>query len=86
VQTPSNQPFVVTIVPETPSEGMTVPDLLIGSMGITGVLVLVALVLGVLFAGVRLGWNRLHPASDDRLPPVSPFVQDPAAPPSSQAR
>jgi hypothetical protein len=86
VQTQPTQPFVVTIVPETPAEGTTVADVIIGSLGITGALVLLALALGVVMAVVRVGWNRRHPASDDHLPPVSPFVPDPDSRPSSRAR
>jgi hypothetical protein len=69
--TPS-KPLVVTIVPATPARERTVGDVIIGSLGITGVLVLLALALGVVFAGVRYAWQRRHPPHDDHLPPVAP--------------
>jgi hypothetical protein len=87
VQAPEpQQPFVVTIIPETPAPETTVADVVLGSLGVAGTLLVLAMVLGVVMAAVRLGWNRMHPPSDDHLPPVTPFTQTPAAPPSSRAR
>ena len=85
---PPEQPqsFVVTIVPETPAPETTVADVIIGSLGVVGLLLVIALCLGVVMAAVRLGWNRLHPAAEDHLPPVTPFTAESGIPPSSQAR
>ena len=80
------QPFVVTIVPETPAPQTTVADVVLGSLGVAGTLLVLAMALGVVMAAVRLGWNRLHPPSEDHLPPVTPFTEASAGPPSSQAR
>ena len=84
---PSEQDtFVVTIVPATPAPEVTIADVLIGSAGVTGSLLILALCLGVVMAVIRVGWNHLHPATDDHLPPVTPFTTDSGMPPSSQAR
>jgi hypothetical protein len=80
------KPFIVTVIPRDPTPETGVADVIVGALGIAGALLLLALVLGGLFAALRLFWLRRHPPADDHLPPVSPFVQDAAAPPSSQAR
>jgi hypothetical protein len=80
------QTFVVTIVPETPAPETTVADVLIGSFAVVGLLLIIALCLGVVMGFVRLGWNRLHPAGEDHLPPVTPFTTGSEIPPSSQAQ
>lgn len=72
-QAPS-QPFVVTIVPASPAQETTLGDVVLGALGIAGLLVLAALVLGVIFALLRLAWIRRHPAEDDHMPPVNPLV------------
>ena len=72
-QPPPSEPFVVTIVQE-PAEELTIQDVVVGSLGIVGTLVLVALVLGGLLALVFLGWNRRRPPESYHLPPVSPLV------------
>ena len=77
--------FIVTVIKE-PEKGTTLADVIIGSLGITGLLVLASLVLAAIVAVVRIRWNRRHPMSYGRLPPVSPTIHDEAAPESSQAR
>lgn len=81
---PSNS-YVVTIVPETPTEatGMTVSELFLGSFGMAGLMVLVALALGVALAGVRVLVRRVVPPTTDHMPPLSAVDREP---PSSQAR
>ena len=87
MQNTDTQPMIVTVVPQTPAPATTVGDVVLGSLGVAGSLVLIALVLGVVLGGVRVGWNRLRPSTGDHLPPVSPFAGGPeSAPPSSQAR
>jgi hypothetical protein len=49
-------PIIVKIV-ETPSDPTGLSDVLIGSLGLTGVIVLLALVFGLLFGAV-LFWMR----------------------------
>ena len=75
--------FIVTVIKE-PVKEMTVADVIVGSLGIAGILVAVSLVLGLLLAAVKVGWNRSHPPERGHLPPVSPLVADPNGPRSSQ--
>lgn len=65
-----SQTFVVRVIPVTPAPENTVLKMVAGSMGIAGVLILLALVLGVAVAGVRVVWQKRHPPTDDHLPPV----------------
>ena len=80
------QPFVVKVIrpPEAPET--TVGDVIFGALGVTGVLLVIALLLGAVMAGIRVGWHRLRPPADDHLPPVSPLIADPSDPRSSQSR
>ncbi len=66
--------FVVTIIPATPAEEQGVADVILGSLGVAGSLLMLALVLGVFVAGCRVAWNRRHPPADDHLPPVVPTI------------
>ena len=86
MQTQEPKPFIVTVVPATPAPQTTVGDVIVGALSITGLLVLVALVAGALFAVVRVRWNQRHPAEDDHLPPVSPFTVTGDGRPSSPTR
>jgi hypothetical protein len=83
VQTP--EPYIVRVVRE-PAPETTLGDVILGALGLTGVLLLIALVLGALLAFVLVRWHHRHPPERDHLPPISPFVPDSSAPPSSQAR
>jgi hypothetical protein len=83
VQNP--EPYIVRVVRE-PVQETTIADVIVGALGLTGVLLLIALVLGAVLAFVLVRWNHRHPPELDRLPPVSPFVPDSSGPPSSQAR
>jgi len=69
-QTPQ-QSFVVSLIPAKPAEENTMLNVVVGSLGVAGVLLLMALVLGVGVAGVRVVWQKRHPAADDHLPPVA---------------
>ena len=82
-QTP--EPYIVRVVRE-PVPETTVGDVILGALGLTGVLLLIALVLGAVLAFVLVRWHHRHPPEHDHLPPVSPFVADSSGPPSSQAR
>jgi ABC-type phosphate transport system permease subunit len=53
---PEPKPLIVKIV-EPPHDPTGIADVLIGSLGLTGAIVLMAIVLGVMFAGV-LFWFR----------------------------
>ena len=63
--------FVVTVVKE-PVKELTVGELIIGSLGIAGSLLALALVLGAVAGGALVVWNRRFPADRNHLPPVRP--------------
>jgi hypothetical protein len=52
-------PIIVQVV-QTPVESTTVADVLIGAIGLTGVLVLVAILLGGVFGGALIGFKILR--------------------------
>ena len=68
LQPPPNA--VIVRVAEQPVESTSVTDLLIGAIGLTGVLLLAAVVLGVVLGGAIIGFRllrakyNLEPASD----------------------
>ncbi|HVQ41768.1 MAG TPA: hypothetical protein VMS54_06170 [Vicinamibacterales bacterium] len=70
---PQPSPFVVTVIRE-PADEMSVPELIIGSLGIAGSLLLLALVCGAVAGVVLVVWNKFHPPVDRHLPSVSPQV------------
>jgi hypothetical protein len=86
VQDDHSKSFVVTVIPSTPAARTTVGDILIGSFALAGVLLVLALMLGVGVALVRVLWIRAHPPEHDHLPPVSPYANGPVEPRSPQAR
>jgi hypothetical protein len=53
------QPVMVRVV-EQPIESTTVGDVLIGAFGLTGALVLSALLLGAIFGGILIGIKKLR--------------------------
>jgi hypothetical protein len=53
------QPVMVRVV-EQPVESTTVADVLIGAFGLTGALILSALVLGAVFGGILIGIKKLR--------------------------
>ncbi|HXH06573.1 MAG TPA: hypothetical protein VNI83_08280 [Vicinamibacterales bacterium] len=55
------QPLIVRVV-EPPVEEATVADVLLGALGLTGVLLIVALLLGLLLGGLFVGVARLRAA------------------------
>jgi hypothetical protein len=84
VQSSLQRPYVVTVIPDTPAEATptTVGDLLVGSVSLAAVLLGVALVLGIVFGGLRVAAKKLFPSRDSHMPPVSPFAPDSTLPPS----
>ena len=54
---------VIIELAEPATEEITVADILIGALSFTGVLLLVAVALAVLFAGGLIGLRRLRPAN-----------------------
>ena len=87
--TPTPQPkqdaFVVSVIRE-PEPEITVEQIILGSLGVAGSLLVLALILGAVAGGVLVVWNRLRPASPDHLPPVSPSFPDATTPPPSPPR
>ncbi len=85
MQTSRPDAFIVTIQ-KTPAEELTIKDVVVGSLGVAGVLLLIAIVLGGVLSMLLLGWRRRFPLEANHLPPVSPLIPDPTARPTSQAR
>jgi positive regulator of sigma E activity len=79
------QPLIVTLV-DTPAPQVTLGDVILGSLGLTGVLVLIAAVLGCGVAFVLVRWHRRHPPELEHLPPVSPLIPSSSVRPSSQVQ
>ena len=73
--------FIVRPIREAAPE-TTLADVVVGALGLTGVMVIVALVLGVIVAGLMITWHRRRRPEDDHLPSVSPFAGRSNAPPS----
>ncbi|MEO7270898.1 MAG: hypothetical protein ABI211_02720 [Vicinamibacterales bacterium] len=63
LQQPVN-PIIVRIPETPPVESTSIPDILLGAMGLTGVLLLSALVLGVVLGGVLIGFKLLRARMD----------------------
>lgn len=74
-----SQPIVVQVVKNTPVEETTAADVLIGAIGLTGVLLLVALLLGAVLGAILIGFKRLRarldlePIPDSEALKISPF-------------
>lgn len=77
--------FMVTVI-KPPEREMTVGDLIIGSLGLAGAMLLIALLLGALVGGGLVLWNRLRPRDWRPMPPVAPSITTVDVPPSSRVR
>ena len=64
------QPIIVQLVQEEPDE-LSVGDVIVGALGITGLLVLLAVVSGALLAVLLIRWKKRHPPEAEHLPPVA---------------
>ena len=53
------QPIVVRVV-ETPADSTTIADVLVGALGLTGALLLVAALCGALLGGILIGVKLLR--------------------------
>ena len=77
-----SNPVMVRVI-ETPVETTSVADVLIGSIGLTGVLVLVAVVLGAILGGLLIGVKKLRarynlePVPDSEAMRVTPSSSTP---------
>jgi ABC-type phosphate transport system permease subunit len=69
------EPFIVTVTRE-PARALTLGDVILGSLGLVGVMLLASVLLGACVALLLVKWHRRHPPEDDHLPPVSPLVPD----------
>lgn len=54
-----SQPIMVTMV-ESPADATTVADVLLRTIGLIGLLILVAVILGLLLGGALVTWKRLR--------------------------
>ena len=79
VQGQPTQPVIVRVIEEKPVEGTTAADVLIGAIGLTGVLFLIAVVLGGVLGAIIIGFKRLRarlnmePVPDSESLKISPF-------------
>lgn len=53
-------PIIVRLPQDTPVEPTSIPDILIGALGLTGVMLLSALLLGVVLGGALIGFKLLR--------------------------
>jgi hypothetical protein len=60
-------PIIVQVV-QQPVESTSLADVLIGAIGLTGMLVLVAVLLGALFGGALIGVKLLRRRRDSETP------------------
>jgi hypothetical protein len=75
LQSPPPKPFIVNITDPATSELTGLRDVLLGSLGLAGVLVIVGILLAVVFAGVMF-WIRSRAAGETdvvRLTPDSTY-------------
>jgi hypothetical protein len=70
-QSPSSSSFVVTVVQE-PADEFTLSEVVLGSLGVVGALMVLALVLGVVWSVGLVAWHKRRPPEQDRLPRVAP--------------
>ena len=77
--------FIVTVIKE-PERELTVGDVIIGSLGVAGALLVLALALGVVVGVGLVIWHRWRPSNWRPMPPVSPSWSGGDGPPSSPIR
>jgi hypothetical protein len=58
-------PSIIVKIVETPTDPTGLRDVLIGALGLTGVLALLAVTLGVVVAGILFVVRRRHPLPSD---------------------
>jgi len=66
-------PIIVRVI-QPPTESTTVSDVLIGAIGLTGMLVVVALLLGGLFGGILIGIKIFRRRMNIEPPPDSDII------------
>jgi hypothetical protein len=65
--------IMVTVI-RPPEPGTTAADLIIGSLGLAGTLLVVSLGLGAVTGAALVIWHRLRPRPWRPMPPVSPSM------------
>jgi hypothetical protein len=55
-----SSPIMVRVVEEAPVESTTVADVLIGAIGLTGLLIVVAVLCGLAFGAVLIGVKKMR--------------------------
>jgi hypothetical protein len=73
-----SQPIIVHVV-EQPVESTTLSDVLVGAFGLTGALLILALVLGLVLGGVLIGFKHLRARNKPHQDPgaeihISPYA------------
>ena len=76
---------MVTVI-RPPEQEMTVSELIVGSLGLAGTLLVLSLALGVIAGAVLVIWHRLRPRPWRPMPPVSPSLVGADVPPSNQVQ
>ena len=66
-------PIIVRVI-QPPTESTTVADVLIGAIGLTGMLVVVALLLGGVFGGILIGIKVFRRRMNLESPPDSDII------------
>jgi hypothetical protein len=72
-----SQPIIVKVI-EQPTQSTTIVDVLVGALGLTGALLLAALVLGAILGGILIGIKlvraryNLEPIPDSEAMRVAP--------------
>ena len=76
---------MVTVI-RPPEPEMTVGELIVGSLGLAGTLLVLSLVLGAVAGTVLVVWHRIRPRAWRPMPPVSPSMAGRDVPPSNPTR
>ena len=63
-------PMIVTLV-DKPTPQTDYGDVILGSLGIAGILAVLAFLLGIVMAFVLVQWNRRHRPEDDHMPQIT---------------
>lgn len=84
------QPIIVHVI-QQPVESTTISDVLVGALGLTGVLLLVALLLGAVLGGLLIGFKLLRArfgadtTMESDVIHISPYSTAPPSSPSSRS-
>jgi hypothetical protein len=76
------QPYIVKVI-EEPKNELNFGDVIVAAFGVTGALMLLALVMGGVLAFLLIRWHRRHPPELGHLPSVTSSVTEPDARTSS---